>query len=240
MDDPQGQLRLRFAGLRLVREDQRAQVYAGRDFSGYEVTVAVLAGAAADAGTRRAFTEAAGRLATGAGPSVQSDLHATRPWLAVRHPEGPARVARLVAELARSAPPAQSAPPAETSVALAPLPVDPPLPVRPDPTFAPSPPPAGFEPVPGLPPPPPPPPPSAPLAPTAAPTRIPAPAPQARPPSRQRPTQRPAQQPRPAASPRPAVRPGRSPQSQQFPPAAVVALVVIGVLVLLSCVGSLF
>jgi hypothetical protein len=238
MDDPLGQLRLRFAGLRLVREDQRAQVYAGRDFSGYEVTVAVLAGPAADAGTRRAFTEAAGRLAAGVGPSVQSDLHAPRPWLAVRSPAGPARVARLVAELAGSAPPAQSAPTAETSLALAPLPVDPPLPVRPDPTFAPSPPPAGFEPVPRLLPPPPPP--SAPPAPTATPARSPAPAARPRPPSRQRPAQPPVPRPGPTAAARPAVRPGRSPQSQQFPPAAVVALVVIGVLVLLSCVGSLF
>jgi hypothetical protein len=144
MKDPLGQLRLRFADLRLVGDGERVRVYAGKDFSGYEVSVAVLAEpAATDQDLRRAFADAAGRTRTVATAPVQSDVHASIPWLAARLPEGEAVVRRLAAELDPHHPTMPAG-----SVTLAPMPVDvPPPPVRPDPTLAPMPPPVDMRPA---------------------------------------------------------------------------------------------
>jgi hypothetical protein len=224
MKDPLGQLRLRFAELRLVRDGERAQVYAAKDFSGYDVTVAVLTERAAlDQGLRRAFVEAVGLARGEAGPSVQSDVHSARPWLAARHPDGPPLVRRFVADLDRHA----GAAPAG-SLTLAPLPVDAPPPVRPDPTFAPTPPPIELKPATG------------PAAPAPTPPTPPAPTHPAAP--------RPATRPRPTPPPVPAQRAGGAPHHQPRTPArpastsisprAIITMVIVGAVVLMMCCGS--
>jgi len=212
MKDRLGQLRLRFAELRLARDGDRVQVYAGKDFSGHEVSVAVLAeSAAADPGLRQAFAQAVGRAGDTGGPSVQSDVHAAVPWFAARHPGGPAVILRFIAEVDRHRP----AMPAG-SVALAPLPVDaPPPPVRPDPTIAPAPPLIDLQPA--VP---------APLAPN------PPPAPQPPPPPRPVPAQRRASPPSPVPrAPARVTKPSMSPST-------IITVVVVGLVVLVMCCSS--
>lgn len=179
MKDRLGQLRLRFAGLRLAHDGDRVQVYAGTDVSGYEVSVAVpTERAATEPGFREAFAAGAGRARAAAASSTQSDPHAAVPWLAVRHPEGQAVIQRFVAELDRHRPAMPAGP-----VPLGPAPVDVPPPVRPDPTLAPMPPPLDPQPVAA----------PVPLGPIAPPPPAPAPPPPApTPPARRRVPARPA------------------------------------------------
>jgi hypothetical protein len=90
MHDPLGQLRLRFAGLELRTEGPQGQVYAGRDFTGADVTVAVLADeAAADPDRKRAFGAAVRQRESEDPAAMHSvDLYASRPWAAVRSMPG--------------------------------------------------------------------------------------------------------------------------------------------------------
>lgn len=90
MHDPLGQLRLRFAGLALRTDSPQGQVYAGGDFTGADVTVAVLAEEiAADPDRKRAFGAAVRRLESEDPAIVHSvDLYATRPWAAIRTAPG--------------------------------------------------------------------------------------------------------------------------------------------------------
>lgn len=215
MKDPLGQLRLRFADLRLVREHQHGQVYAGKEFSGAEVTVAVLGEAAAgDQDLRRRFADAV-RLhqqGTGAGaPAVHAaDLNAAVPWLATRDAGGVQLAERLLASLAGAAPFLDASPLPDALSTM-----ERPGPVFPDPTFAGPPPASPPRPAPAaVPPPPVAPPPRPPVAPPPT------------PPLRQR------RHPVPQA-PRPPAR------SSGVPVAAIVATVVIGALFLTICCSGL-
>lgn len=227
MRDPLGQLRLRFAGLRLVRDGAHIQVYAGKDFSGNDVTVVMMTeDAGADPESRTALSNAA----TASEPTVvASDFHVGRPWVAIREAPDRAGLAHLLAGLGGE-------PPA-TSGAV-------PTPVLPDPTAAAPPPPGEGPPADG----------ATVLAPSplAPPTDgpLPPPPPQVEPPDRippppQTPT-RPSQaqpttpvptawSPPPGPPPPPPVRPV-SGQSTMTPGA--IAAIVIGVVVTgMCCVG---
>jgi hypothetical protein len=104
MDDPLGQLRLRFTGLHVVSESGYGQVYAGQDFAGAPVTVAVLSEyAATDPSMRRTFGDVVQRHSPGMVPDQSAvyaaDLHASRPWAAVRNPPGHPGAEQLFAGL---------------------------------------------------------------------------------------------------------------------------------------------
>jgi hypothetical protein len=210
MKDRLGPLRLRFAELRLARDGDRVQVYAGKDFSGYEVSVAVLTErAATEPGLREAFAAAAGRARAASPSSTQSDAHAAVPWLAARHPGGAAVIQRLSAELDRHRP----AMPAG-SITLAPLPIDvPPPPVWPDATLAPMPPPIDLRPAAA----------TSPLAPIPPPPAAPKPAP-----AKPVPAQRGARVP-----PAPAAPAARA--KRQLTPATIGTLVTIAVTLIVCC-----
>jgi hypothetical protein len=138
MNDPLGQLSLRFAGLRLHQDGTRLRSYVGREFAGGPITLALLAPAAAgDPDLRRAFAEVVGRRSVATDQAVatvhDSDIHADQPWAAVRGLPGSADVDRLLAELGgeqrpRARPPVMSdptfalAPPASRAPAAPPAP----------------------------------------------------------------------------------------------------------------------
>lgn len=100
MRDPLGTLRLRFAGLRPVRTGTRAEVYAGSDFSGRQVTVVVLTeSASADPQLREAYRRAADAV----GPDHAAlDPYVERPWAAFHDERGDA-VETLLAALGEPA-----------------------------------------------------------------------------------------------------------------------------------------
>lgn len=123
VDDPLGQLRLRFTELRLLHEGPAAQVYAGKDFTGADVTVAVLTEpAAGDPRQRAAFAEAVRRHSFVSRPGESTvytaDVRAARPWAATRQEAGLTGAERLLAEL--GAPPADPAGPLSAGPAAPP------------------------------------------------------------------------------------------------------------------------
>jgi hypothetical protein len=109
MSDPLGQLRLHFAGLRLREESPQGQVYAGTDINGSEVTIAMLAEAlSTHPGSRNAFADVVWRHSVGSEPGratvYAADLHAPRPWAAIRSRAGQPGAGQLLAALAGAAP----------------------------------------------------------------------------------------------------------------------------------------
>src|SRR5690606_34704318 len=115
MSDPIGQLSLRFTELRLLTETPHGQVYAGEDFTGAAVTVAVLSdAAAADPALREAFADVVWRHSPGAVPDhatvYAADLHAPRPWAAIRNPVGQPGAEQLLAGLGSASPAAPGSP----------------------------------------------------------------------------------------------------------------------------------
>lgn len=118
MSDPMSQLGLRFVELQLLTETPHGQVYAGKDFTGAAVTVAVLSeAAAADPATRNAFSDVVWRHSPGAVPDhatvYAADLHASRPWAAIRSSAGQPGAEQLLAGLG-AAPGAMPGSPAQT------------------------------------------------------------------------------------------------------------------------------
>jgi hypothetical protein len=116
-DDPlREQLSAHFSGLRLREDGPYGQVYVGCDDTGTEVTVAVLAAAAADdPRLRNAFADAVWHHSVGSvpdRPTVHSaDLHAPRPWAATRNPPDGAGAEQLLAGLPELPPSGQEAAP---------------------------------------------------------------------------------------------------------------------------------
>lgn len=131
MSDTLDQLRRHFAGLWLWQEGPQGQVYAGTDINGTGVTILVLAESlAVRPGVRNAFADVVWRHSVGSEPGrvtvYGSDLHAARPWAAVRTRAGGAGAEQLLAALADAAPTA--------AVPAAPVPPPPPpLPRGPEP-----------------------------------------------------------------------------------------------------------
>src|SRR5690606_12850377 len=113
MNDPMSQLALRFTQLRLLTETRYGQVYAGEDFTGGAVTVAVLSeAAAADPALREAFSDRVWRHSPGAVPDhatvYAADLQAARPWAAIRNPAGQPGAEQLLAGLDEAGAPPDS------------------------------------------------------------------------------------------------------------------------------------
>jgi len=107
--DPVDQLRSHFSGLRLHEETTAGRVYTGRDNTGSQVTIAVLAGpAATDQGARDAFADAVWRhsigVVAGRATVTAADLHAVFPWAATRTPPGRAGAELLLAGVAPGEP----------------------------------------------------------------------------------------------------------------------------------------
>jgi hypothetical protein len=137
MSDPLDQLRVHFTGLWVREEGPQGQVYVGRDATGAEVTIAVLAGPlASQPAIRNAFADVVWRHSVGSQPGratvYAADLHAARPWAAVRGQTGQPGAEQLLGAFAGTAPTA--------AMPVAPLPPPPPplptglAPVTPTPT----------------------------------------------------------------------------------------------------------
>jgi hypothetical protein len=121
-----GQLSVHFAGLRLLGESPQGQVYGGTDINGTEVTIAVLGEAlAVQPSVRNAFVDVVWRHSVGSEPGrvtvYAADLHAGRPWAAVRGEAGRPGAEQLFDSLT------DAAPTAAVPIALVPPP-PPPLP----------------------------------------------------------------------------------------------------------------
>lgn len=109
MSDTSEHLWARFSDLRVISQTRLGQVYAGRNYQGDDVTVAVLAGSAAtDHGIRAAFADVVWRHSAGPGPGqavvYAADLHSVPPWAAVRGPADAPGADQLLAELEQPSP----------------------------------------------------------------------------------------------------------------------------------------
>jgi hypothetical protein len=121
MRDPLGQLRLRFSGLNLRNRTPHGQVYAGTDFTGAAVTVAVLAeDAANDPEVLAAFRTAVRRYESVDAANVHSvDVHSSPPWVALREVAGQPGAGQFLDAVAN---PAIMDPPPPPAVPTAPAP----------------------------------------------------------------------------------------------------------------------
>lgn len=117
MRDPLGQLRLRFAGLRLVTSGARAEVYAGSDFTGRSVSVVVLTeSASADREVREVCRGALAALE----PQLSAfDPYVERPWAAF-HDDPETVIGRVFAALGEPVPTPRQGPEAAPVAKAAP------------------------------------------------------------------------------------------------------------------------